>query len=147
MMLRRMLPSVRFLACMRSGIFFFKVSCGLLDGSIVPRQGSKGCKLCSTVHHAHLRMNFRNVMRQVDDVVVFFHNCSSLVSSNLLIAFFRSGTFLVVETLQDGILAKALLDAEYGFLHLAFLFERGLFFVPLSFKFLVVGEEVELDGW
>ena len=68
------------------------------------------------------------------------------MSSNLLIAFFRSCTFLVVEPFQDGVLAKALLDAEYGFLHLAFLFERGLFFVPLSFKFLVVGEEVELDG-
>ena len=68
------------------------------------------------------------------------------MSSNLLVAVFGRSAFLVVEALEDGVLAETLLDAEHGFLHSALLVEGGLLLLLLSLEFLVVGEEVELDG-
>ena len=68
------------------------------------------------------------------------------MSSNLLVAVFGRSTFLVVESLEDGVLAETLLDAEHGFLHSALLVEGGLLLLLLSLEFLVVGKEVELDG-
>ena len=68
------------------------------------------------------------------------------MSSNLFVALLGRGTFLEVETTEDGVLAETLFDFQLCFLHAAFLVESGLLLLALLFQGVIIGEEVELLG-
>ena len=60
-------------AILHSSLFTIHFRC-FLDGLIITRQRSERRKLGSTVPHRHLLMPIRNMMRQVDYVIVITHN-------------------------------------------------------------------------
>ena len=64
------------------------------------------------------------------------------MSSYLFVALLGSGTFLEVQTSEDGILAETLLDFQLCLLHPALFVKFGLLFLALLFQSLVVGEEI-----
>ena len=115
--------------------------------------GGKGCKLRGTVPHRHLRMALRHVMWQVNDIVVIIHfqclmfNFLRLVSSYLFVAVFGSGPLREVESTEDGVLAKALLDFQLCLLQAALLVQTGLLLLLLFFQGFVVVKQVELPGF
>ena len=63
--------------CELSKILLYDFLC-ILEGIPVSRHSRKGCKLSCTAPHRHLRMTLRDVMRQVNNIVVISHNISIL---------------------------------------------------------------------
>ena len=68
------------------------------------------------------------------------------MSSYLFVALLGSGTFLEVQTSEDGILAETLLDFQLCLLHPALFIQFGLLFLALFLQSFVVGEEIKLLG-
>ena len=111
----------------------FKIlSCRIFDSLFIACQCGKGRKLGCTVPHRHPRMMLWLVMWQIDDIVVISHNSQlSLVSSYLFIAFLGCGTFLKVQTSEDGVFAETFLDFQLCLLHPPLLIQLGLLFLML----------------
>ena len=51
----------------------FILLCRFFDGIFIASQCGEGCKLSCAVPHRHLRVTLRDVMRQIDDIVVIIH--------------------------------------------------------------------------
>ena len=68
------------------------------------------------------------------------------MSSYLFVTVLGCGPLRVVETTEDGVLAKALLDFQLHLLHAALLVHTGLLLLLQLLQSLVVRKQVQLLG-
>lgn len=120
------------------------LQCRIPNGFFVSVECRKRSELGGSLHHRHARMPFRCWMFQVYDILVFaihnalrhFHHLSfpylRFMPSDLLVTFLGGGSFLKVQTTQNGVLAESLLYRQPGFLQSPFLLE-AVFLLSLVF--------------